>query len=176
VVIVWFILVATGATLGMHHHRVQTAQDAARALGPFAGSAASTVFGIGLLASALVAVPVLMSTAAYVTGAEFRWRRGLSEPLGRAPAFYAALGATTVLAVVVTLSDRSPIQLLFDASIAGGIGTPIGLAFLLVVASDRGVMRGRPIGRGLRVAGWLVTALITVMGGLYLADQLVGLR
>jgi Mn2+/Fe2+ NRAMP family transporter len=176
VVIVWFILVATGATLGVHHRQVHTAPDAARALAPFAGSAASTVFGIGLLASALVAVPVLMSTAAYVTGAEFRWRRGLSEPLRRAPAFYAALGATTLLAVLVTLWSRSPIQLLFDASIAGGIGTPIGLAFLLVVAGDRGVMRGRPIGRGLRVAGWLITGLIAVMGGLYLVDELVGLH
>ena len=106
-----------------------------------------------------------MSTAAYVTGAEFRWRRGLSEPLGRAPAFYAALGATTVLAVLVTLSDRSPIQLLFDASIAGGIGTPIGLAFLLVVAADRGVMRGRPIGRALLVSGWLVTGVIALTAG-----------
>jgi Mn2+/Fe2+ NRAMP family transporter len=111
-----------------------------------------------------------------VIGAEFRWRRGLSEPLRRAPAFYAALGATTLLAVLVTVWSRSPIQLLFDASIAGGIGTPIGLAFLLVVAGDRAVMRGRPIGRGLRVAGWLIAGLIAVMSGLYLVDELVGLH
>ncbi len=176
VVIIWFILVATGATLGVHHHQVQTAQDAARALTPFAGSAASVVFGIGLLASALIAVPVLMSTAAYVTGAEFGWRRGLSEPLRRAPAFYAALGVTTLLALAVTWAGRSPIQLLFDASIAGGIGTPIGLAFLLVVAADRGVMRGRPIGRALLVSGWLVTGVIAAMSGLYLVDELVGLH
>ncbi len=176
VVIIWFILVATGATLGVHHHPVHTAAEAAQALTAFAGSAASVVFGIGLLASALIAVPVLMSTAAYVTGAEYGWRRGLSEPTRRAPAFYAALAATTVLALLVTLWNRSPIQLLFDASIAGGIGTPIGLAFLLVLAGDRGVMRGRPIGRALRISGWVVTALITLMSVLYLIDELVGLR
>ena len=175
VVIIWFILVATGATLGVHHHQVQTAQDAARALVPLAGTAASTVFGFGLLASALVAVPVLMSTAAYVVGAEFGWRRGLSEPVARAPRFYAVLGLATAAAVLVTVSDVSAIRLLFYASIAGGIGAPVGLACLVLVAGDPTVMRGRPIGPALRAAAWIVTAVISVAGVLYLADELVGL-
>ena len=127
VVIIWFILVATGATLGVHHETVQTAQDAARALTPLAGSAASTVFGLGLLASALIAVPVLMGTAAYVVGAEFGWRRGLSEPVSRAPRFYTALAVASAAAVLVTLVHVSAIRLLFYASIAGGIGTPVAL-------------------------------------------------
>jgi len=172
VVIIWFILVATGATLGVHHETVQTAQDAARALTPLAGSAASTVFGLGLLASALIAVPVLMGTAAYVVGAEFGWRRGLSEPVARAPRFYAALAVSTAAAVLVTLGHVSAIQLLFYASIAGGIGTPVALACLLVLARDGSVMHGRPIGGGLRTAGWVVTATMGLMSGLYLLDQL----
>ncbi len=172
VVIIWFILVATGATLGVHHETVQTAQDAARALTPLAGSAASTVFGLGLLASALIAVPVLMGTTAYVVGAEFGWRRGLSEPVARAPRFYTALAVSTAAAVLVTLVHVSAIQLLFYASIAGGIGTPLALACLLVLARDGTVMRGRPIGGGLRTAGWVVTATMGVMSGLYLLDQL----
>ena len=176
VVIIWFILVATGATLGIHHETVQTSQDAARALAPLAGSAASTVFGIGLLASALIAVPVLMSTAAYVVGAEFGWRRGLSEPLARAPRFYAALAVTSTAAVVVTLVHVSAIRLLFYASIAGGIGTPVALGCLLVLARDRTVMRGRPIGRMLGAAGWAVTATMGLLSGLYVLDQLGAFR
>jgi Mn2+/Fe2+ NRAMP family transporter len=174
VVIIWFILVATGATLGVHHHSVHSAQDAARALRPLAGSAASVVFGIGLLASALLAVPVLMNTAAFVVGAEFRWRRGLSEPVRAAPRFYAVLGASTLVALLVTFSGLTAIQLLFYASIAGGIGTPVGLASLLVVARDRTVMHGEPIGRRLAVAGWLVTGLIGVLSVLYLVNLGLG--
>jgi Mn2+/Fe2+ NRAMP family transporter len=175
VLIMWFILVATGATLGVHHHPVQTAQDAARALAPLAGTAASTVFGFGLLASALVAVPVLMSTAAYVVGAEYGWRRGLSEPVARAPRFYAVLGLAMAAAVAVTTLDVSPIRLLFDASIAGGVGAPVGLACLVLVAGDGRVMRGRPIGPALRAGAWAVTVVISVAGALYLADELFGL-
>ncbi len=173
VAIIWFILVATGATLGVHHQTVNSAQDAARALRPLAGSAASVVFGIGLLASALVAVPVLMSTAGYVVGAEFRWRRGISEPVSHAPRFYAALGVCTLVAVLITFSNLSAIQLLFDASIAGGIGTPVGLAYLLVVAQDRTLMHGEPIGRPLAVAGWLVTGAVGLLSALYLLNLLL---
>ncbi|HWW46027.1 MAG TPA: divalent metal cation transporter [Acidimicrobiia bacterium] len=176
VVIIWFILVASGATLGVHHEQAQTAQDAARALRPLAGSAASTVFGLGLLASALIAVPVLMSTAAYVVGAEFGWRRGLSQPVSRAPRFYAALVVTSAAAVLVTLVHVSAIRLLFYASIAGGIGTPLALGCLLVLARDTTVMRGRPIGAALRTAGWAVTATMGLMSGLYVLDQLGAFR
>jgi Mn2+/Fe2+ NRAMP family transporter len=168
--------VASGATLGVHHEQAQTAQDAARALRPLAGSAASTVFGLGLLASALIAVPVLMSTAAYVVGAEFGWRRGLSQPVSRAPRFYAALVVTSAAAVLVTLVHVSAIRLLFYASIAGGIGTPVALGCLLVLARDTTVMRGRPIGAALRTAGWAVTATMGLMSGLYVLDQLGAFR
>ena len=53
-----FILVATAATLGKHHIQVQTATDAAGALEPLAGGSASALFAIGLLALAVIAVPV----------------------------------------------------------------------------------------------------------------------
>jgi Mn2+/Fe2+ NRAMP family transporter len=174
VAIIWFILVATGATLGAHHQPVQTAQDAARALAPLAGSDASTLFGLGLLASALVAVPVLMSTAAYVVGAEFGWRRGLSEPVSRAPRFYASIAVATAAALVVTVSSVSAIRLLFYASIAGGLGAPIGLACLVLVAGDRHVMHGRPVGAPMQVAGWVVAIVISLLGLLYIVDEVVG--
>jgi len=172
VAITWFILVAAGATLGVHHQHVQTAEDAARSLRPLAGTGASALFGVGLLASALVAVPVLMSTAASVVGAEFGWRRGLSEPLRRAPRFYAALALATAAALLITVSHAGAIQLLFSASIAGGIGAPIGLACLVVAASDPSVMHGEPIRRALRAAAWSVTAVLSVMSVLYLVDSL----
>jgi len=50
--IFWFIVIGTGATLGVHHQQIQTAQDAAKALAPLAGPFAAIIFGIGLLASA----------------------------------------------------------------------------------------------------------------------------
>jgi Mn2+/Fe2+ NRAMP family transporter len=170
VAVVWFILVTTGATLGAHHRQVQTAQDAATALKPLAGSAASYIFGIGLLGSALLVLPVLMGTVAYVVGAEFDWRRGLSEKVRNAPAFYAVMALSTSLGAAIAYSGISPIRLLFIASIVAGIATPVTLMYLLLVASDRHVMNDRPISRPLGLAGWFVTALVTVVTLVYFAN------
>ena len=71
-VVLWFMLIASAATLGQHHRSVTSAQEAARALRPLAGSLASDVFALGLVISAVVALPVLMATTAYVVGAQFR--------------------------------------------------------------------------------------------------------
>jgi Mn2+/Fe2+ NRAMP family transporter len=157
VAIFWFILIATAATLGVHHQSVQTAQDAARALQPAAGRLASALFGVGLLASSVLAQ-------------QLHWRSGLSERFHRARPFYLAVGVALLLAVGIALAGVSAIDLLFWAGIAGGLGTPISLAFLLSVARDRTVMGERRIGPLLLVLGW-GTALVVSAASLYFLWQ-----
>ena len=169
VAVFWFILVGTGATLGQHHVHIETADQAAQALHPLAGSAASYVFGVGLLASAVVALPVLMATTAHVVGDAFDWRTGLSERITKARRFYAVILASIALAVAITLGGISPIQILFVASIAGGFGAPVSLVFLLRVAGDSHVMAGRPVSVRLLVAGWLVAVALSALGLVYIA-------
>jgi Mn2+/Fe2+ NRAMP family transporter len=172
VVIFWFILVATGATLGVHHEQVDTAEQAARALAPIAGPYASYVFGTGLLISALVALPVLMGTTGHVVAAQLGAPRGLSKPIAQAPVYYAAVSVSTVLAVLISAVGVSPIRLLFAASIIGGLATPIGLIALMVIGSDARVMGGDALRGGLRAAGWTVTGLITLLSIVYLVQQI----
>ena len=114
----WFMLVASAATLGQHHQAVASAQDAARALRPLAGSLAADLFAFGLIISAVVALPVLMATTAYVVGAQFDWRRGLSERVSHARGFYGVLTASlmSAFAVAVTLANVSVIGMLVAAS------------------------------------------------------------
>jgi Mn2+/Fe2+ NRAMP family transporter len=173
VAVFWFILVGTGATLGQHHVHIQTADQAAQALQPLAGSAAPYVFGVGLLASAVVALPVLMATTAYVVGDSFDWRTGLSERITKAWRFYAVLGASIALGAVISLVGISPIQILFVASIAGGVGTPVSLVFLLCVAGDERIMAGRPVSRWLLISGWVVAAALSGLVLTYLAVHVV---
>jgi len=172
VAVFWFILIAMGATLGVHHLHANTAADAAQALRPLAGNLAGGVFAVGLLASALVALPVLIATTAYVTGAQLERKRGLSLKVCEAPLFYGALVTAAVLGTGLALSGISPIRLLFIAGIIGGIATPIGLALLLVVAGNHALMRGRPVGRPLLVAGWFVTTSIAALSVAFVAQQL----
>lgn len=168
VLVFWCILVATGATLGVNHMSAETAQDAAEALRPAAGPLAGDLFALGLLASSIVALPVIMATTAYVTGAHFSWRGGLSLKVREAPMFYTALSASIILGAVAAYAGVAPIRLLFIAGLVGAVGTPLGLILLLRVAANRRIMRGHQLSPRMRFTGWAVTAIITLISGICL--------
>ena len=90
------------------------------ALRPVAGPLAGDLFGAGHVISAVAALSVLLATTAHVVGAQFGWRRGLSEEIGRARGFYAVLAASIGLALAVTLAGIPVIGLLVAASVIGG--------------------------------------------------------
>jgi Mn2+/Fe2+ NRAMP family transporter len=170
----WFILIATGATLGVHHKEVQTAQDAAAALAPFAGRFASIMFGVGLLASALIAVPVLAGTSAFVVAEMFGWRRSLDAKFTRAPKFYRALLLSLAVATGITFAWKDPIQILFYSGIAGGIGTPVTLVFMMLIAQNRKIMHKHTINRALAMGGWITTAVVVAACAVYLLQIATG--
>ncbi|MGH9126168.1 MAG: NRAMP family divalent metal transporter [Acidimicrobiales bacterium] len=167
----WSILIVTGATLGTHHRRVETAEQAAQALRPVAGSAATTLFAIGLLASALVALPVIMATCGVMVGSEFGFGTGLSKSFREVPRFHAVVVAVAAIGCGIALSGVSPIRLLFVSGILAGFGTPVALIALLVAASNGRVMHHHPISMPLRVGGWAVTTVVTAACGLFVAQQ-----
>lgn len=166
--IFFFIVIATGATLGVHHRSIETAQDAAKALEPLAGRYAAIVFGVGLFASALLAVPILAGTCAYVIAEAFGWRGTLDARFAGAPRFYVVLLLSLAAAAALTYLHVTPMRLLFLSSIAGGIGTPITLILLLLVARDRTVMGENPIARWLAIGGWLTAGIVILACAVYL--------
>ena len=122
----------------------------------------------------MVALPVLMATTAYVVGAHFDWRRGLSEGVRRAPGFYAVLALSIGLAVATTLAGVSVLDMLVAASVIGGFGTPIGLAVLVCLARDVDVMDGQPISMRLAVAGWALAVTVGAFGLLFAIGAALG--
>jgi hypothetical protein len=81
---------------------------------------------------------------------------------------------STVIAVSASLVGVSPIRVLFVASIIGGLASPIGLVALVATGSDSRIMCGAPLRGALRVAGWLVAGVITLLSIGYLVQQAIG--
>lgn len=163
-----FILIATAATLGKHHVTIAAAADAAVALRPLAGRWDEALFGIGLFASAAIAIPVITATNGYVVAQTFRRPAGLALPPRDARFFYGVIYGSLALAAVLALFPIPTIAFLFWASVAAGIVTPLTLALAMLVARDRATMRGQPIGAPLACAGWLVTAIVAAASGGFL--------
>lgn len=166
--VLWFILVASAATIGRNPTDTVSVLTAAQVLRPIAGSAAADLFAVGLVVSALASLPVLLATTAFVVSGHFGWRRGLSDAPAGSPRFYGVVLAATGIALLVACLHVGVITMLVAASLIAGIGAPFGLAVLILLARDQQVMHARPISRRLAAAGWLITVIVGVLGVLYL--------
>ncbi len=164
-----FILVAAAATLGKAHTPVQTATDAAAALQPLAGGSASALFAVGLLASAVIAVPVLAGTSAYVVTQTFGWYGSLNASVDQARIFYTVLLGSLAISAAFAFAGFPPIALLYWASVAGGLATPLTLWFLVAIAQNRAIMGENRIRGWLAYAGWAVTVTVTASCVAFLA-------
>lgn len=157
-----FILIASAATSGAHHKTIQTAVDAAVALRPLAGRFAQILFGVGLLASAAIAIPVLAATNGYVISQTLGQPAGLTIKPAQAKGFYGAIFISLAAGAALALLPIPTMVLLYWASIVGGVATPVTLAFTLLVARNRAVMNDRPIGVVMAFAGWCVMGGVTI--------------
>lgn len=157
-----FILVASAATLGGHHPAIRTAAEAAAALRPVAGGWDRSLFAIGLLASAMIAIPVIAATNGYVVAQTAGVRAGLTSKPRDARLFYVVIFATLASGAGLAMLPIPTISLLYWVSVAAGLATPITLALTMLVAQNPRTMRERPISGQLAVAGWTVTGLVTL--------------
>jgi Mn2+/Fe2+ NRAMP family transporter len=173
-IVFWFVVIATGATLGMHGVHVETAEEAAMALAPVAGHFATTLFGIGLLGSALLALPILLVTSAYIVTEMFGWAGRLDAQFFQAPRFYEVMFVAAAIGCSITFAGIPPIRLLFLSSIAGGIATPVTLVFTLLAASDKHLMKDRPLAPWLGTAGWIATAIVSIAAIIFLYQTFTG--
>lgn len=174
-VIFWFIIVSSGATIGRTGIEVQTAQDAALALAPLAGVFAEELFALGLLASALLALPVLAATTAYVVVQSFDGKGSIERPITfESAGFYLVTVLSLGIGTSLSYFGVEPIQLLFLASIVGGLGTPVLLVLLLRVASDEAVMGEYRIRGPLKLTGWFTATVISIASVAYIVLQWLG--
>ena len=118
--------------------------------------------GTGLLGSALLAIPVLTATSAYVISAMFRWRGDLDSKFWRTRPFYIAMSASMLVGLAIAFAGVAPVKLLFVSSIVGGLATPITLGLMMVVAQNRDIMKHGRCSAWLLACGWCVTGIVTV--------------
>jgi Mn2+/Fe2+ NRAMP family transporter len=158
-----FVVVACAATLHAHGLHVDDARDAARALQPLAGNAATTLFGLGLVGAALLAAAVVPLSTAYSVAEAFERRADLNDPVRDAPVFYGAYGASIAIAATIVLIPGAPlISILFLSQALNAVLLLAILPFLRALARDRELMGAHRLGRVDSIATAAVIALVAV--------------
>ena len=155
------IVVATAVTLNQRGIvNVQTAAQAAEALRPVAGAFAFLVFGLGILGTGLLAVPVLAGSAAYAVSELFGWKAGLSRGFHEARGFYLIIIAATGIGSAMGFFDVDPIKaLVLSAIVNGVISVPIMVVLMLIGQSQK-IMGRFTISRRHRWLGWAATGVM----------------
>lgn len=176
--VAFFIVVATGATLFVHHISINEAKDAAIALKPLVGgngTIAEILFAVGLLNASLMAASVLPLSTAYSIAEAFGWERGVGRSFQEAPQFLSLYTFIIVLGAGITLfvpKDKL-VFVLNLPNVVGGMLLPLVLILMIILCNDRRLM-GRYInGPIFNTVAWISTIIMTVLTLLIIVSTLL---
>ncbi len=150
------VLNAAGVT------QVDSAAQAAAALRPLAGDFAFALFAGGIIATGLLAVPVLASSAAYAVAEAFDWPEGLERHWSEAKGFYAIVALATLVGTLLDFTPIDPMKaLLWSAIVNGIVAVPIMFGLMLLATNEQ-VMGRFTAGKKTRWFGWGGVAVMTI--------------
>ena len=160
--IAFFIMVLGGVVLYSAGVRdVTSAAQAAQALRPLAGDFAFVLFAGGIIATGLLAVPVLASSAAYAVAEAFGWTEGLERQWFEAKRFYAIIVIATIVGTGLDFTPIDPMKALYwSAVINGVVAVPI-MAGMMLLAGKKEVMGHFTSGLKTTWFGWGGVVLMT---------------
>jgi NRAMP (natural resistance-associated macrophage protein)-like metal ion transporter len=166
-----FIIFATAATLNASGVTdIQTSAQAAEALRPVAGAFTFALFATGIIATGMLAVPVLAGSAAYAVSEAFRWTEGLDRHPREAKAFYATIALATLGGVALDFTSLDPVKALYWSAVVNGVLAAPLMAVMMMLAMNPRVMGRLTLPRPMLVVGWLATLVmaLTTLGFLLL--------
>lgn len=166
VIVAFFIIAACAATIYMSGNReIRDAADAALALRPLAGHAASALFAFGLCNASLFSACILPLATAYSVCEGLGLEAGVNKRFNEAPAFYwlytsiIALGALTVMLI----SEARQVPIILLSQVANGVMLPFVLIFMLRLVNRKDLMGDYRNTRAFNTIAWITCVLMIVL-------------
>jgi Mn2+/Fe2+ NRAMP family transporter len=163
-VIVFFIIVATAATLYASGQRdVTDAVQAAKALIPLAGRWAGFTFAFGLLNASLFAASILPLSTAHVICEGLGFEAGIDHKFKDARIFYSLYTVLIAVGAGIILIPHVPLWKIFIFSQVGnGIWLPVVVIFILLLVNRRDLMGEHVNTLTFNIVAW-VTAIAMII-------------
>jgi NRAMP (natural resistance-associated macrophage protein)-like metal ion transporter len=161
--VMYGIILTSAAVLNAHGKTdIQTAQDAATALEPLAGPFAFVLFSLGIIGTGLLAIPILSGSATYAVKEFMGLRGSLAVKARYRPTFYAILVLATLGGVAMNFLQVDPIRALFVTAVINGLLAPPLLILIVLLGSDRSIMRARVSGALSKSLTWAATGAMAL--------------
>jgi NRAMP (natural resistance-associated macrophage protein)-like metal ion transporter len=164
VVIVFFIVVACGATLFVKGIKINDAKDAAIALAPLAGRHASILFAIGLANASLFSASILPLATAYYVCEGMGWESGVDKNFKSAPQFMWLYTGLIVFGALIILIPNVPlIPIMLLSQVANGVMLPFVLIFMLYLINNKELMGGYVNSKIFNSIAWTTVVIMIVL-------------
>lgn len=161
--VMFFIILATGTALfGNGIHKIDTVEQAAKALEPVAGKASYFLFAIGVIGTGFLAIPVLSGSLSYIVSETFGWKGNLDNKYAQAKPFYIVIIIALLIGLLLNNIGVSPIKALFYTAILYGLTSPIIIAIVLHIGNNKKIMGNYTNGKLSNILGFITLVLMTV--------------
>ncbi len=158
------IIVAGAATIYASGHRqIRDAADAAIALGPFAGRAATYLFAFGLCNASLFSACILPLATAYYVCEGLGFESGIDKRPHDAPVFYSLYTGLIILGAlaVLILPEKMQVPIILLSQVVNGILLPFVLIFMLRLCNRTDLMGSYRNSRSFNIIAW-VTSIVMI--------------
>jgi Mn2+/Fe2+ NRAMP family transporter len=162
----FFMIVATAATLFYANIPLESAEEAAIAIKPFAGELAGTLFAIGILNAGFMGLVIVSLSTAYAFSEFFGTSGSLDYDFKTSKMFYLIfIGQLVVAGIIALIPSVSLFSLAVATQALNAMVLPLVFFFLLRLTSDPKLMRGKqnkPLQRNFTIACTVIILLASV--------------
>lgn len=173
--VMFFIILTAGTVLfNAGIHKIDTVEQAAKALEPIAGKLAYLLFAVGVIGTGFLAIPVLSGSLSYILSDTFGWKGSLDKKYYEAKPFYWVVIISLIVGLGINYMGISPIQALIYTSILYGITAPVMIAVILHISNNKKIMGEFVNGKWSNITGMLTLVLMSVAACALLYLQFAG--
>jgi Mn2+/Fe2+ NRAMP family transporter len=162
----FFMIVATAAILFVNHIPLESGEQAALAIKPFAGELAGTLFAVGILNAGFMGIVVVSLSTAYAFSEFFGLSGSLDTSYQQSRTFYALfLGQMLIAAVAIMLPGVSLFQLAIASQAPNAMSLPLIFYYLIKLTNSKELMgnyRNTAFQKYFAVVGTIVISIASV--------------
>jgi Mn2+/Fe2+ NRAMP family transporter len=160
----FFIIVCTAVTLYKSGITITSAEQAAMALKPLAGSYATILFAVGLFGASVLATMVIPLSTTYAICEAFGFESGLDNSFDEAKAFYGIFTFMIIFSSALVLIPKlSLVGIMLVTQQIAGMLSPVILIFMLLLINDKDIMKDYTNNKLQNVVIWITVIFIVIL-------------
>ena len=158
-----FIVICCAVVIFPTGKHIESAADAAMALGPLAGRFSETLFAFGLLNASIFAGALLPLATSYYVCEGMGWESGVDKNWEEAPQFFTIFSTLIgIAAALVLIPGINLLKILLTSQIINGVLIPFVFWFMLQLCQDPEVLGDKKLPRSMIVLGYTILSIMVV--------------